>query len=131
MDWYTISVLIFILILVVIFYKDRKNVQRQSILLIRRTQRGKRGLITLGRRFPRFWKGLGIVAVIFSFMISIYIVYFLVELIGTNFLVEKTIPGLSFVLPAPGAETVIIHGAILVPFWYWIIIIALLVVVHE
>ena len=131
MDWYTISVLIFVLILVVIFYKDRKNVQRQSILLIRRTQRGKKGLINLGRRFPRFWKGLGIVAVIFSFMISIYIVYFLVELIGTNFLVEKAVPGISFVLPALGAETVIVPGAILVPFWYWIIIIALLVVVHE
>lgn len=131
MDWYTISILIFVLILVVIFYKDRKNVQRQSILLIRRTQRGKKGLINLGRRFPRFWKGLGIVAVIFGFMISIYIVYFLVELIGTNFLVEKAVPGISFVLPALGAETVIVPGAILVPFWYWIIIIALLVVVHE
>jgi membrane-associated protease RseP (regulator of RpoE activity) len=131
MDWYTISILVFVLILVVIFYKDRKNVQRQSILLIRRTQRGKKGLINLGRRFPRFWKGLGIVAVIFSFMISIYIVYFLVELIGTNFLVEKAVPGISFVLPALGAETVIVPGAILVPFWYWIIIIALLVVVHE
>jgi membrane-associated protease RseP (regulator of RpoE activity) len=131
MDLYSISVIVFAAILAVIFYRDRKNVERQSVLLLRRTQRGKRGLMNLGRRFPRFWKGLGVVAVIFSFIISVFIVYFLAELIGTNFLVEKTVPGLSFVLPSPGAETMIVPGAILVPFWYWIIIIAMLVVVHE
>jgi membrane-associated protease RseP (regulator of RpoE activity) len=131
MDWYTISVLVFIAAIAVIFYRDRKNVERQSVLLLRKTQRGKKGIIGLGRRFPRFWKGLGLVAVIFCFMMSVYIVYMLLELIGNNFLVGKTVPGLSFVLPSLGAETVVVPGAILVPFWYWIIIIGLLVVVHE
>ncbi len=131
MDWYTISILVFVVILAVIFYRDRKNVERQSILLVRRTQRGKKGIIKIGQRFPRFWKGLGVVGVVMGFLMSIYIVYFLIELIGTNFLVGKTMPGLSFVLPAPGAEAVIVPGAILVPFWYWIIAIALLIVVHE
>jgi membrane-associated protease RseP (regulator of RpoE activity) len=131
MDWYTISMLIFIAVLVVILYKDRKNLERQSILIIRRTQRGKQSLIKLGQRFPRFWKGLGTVGTVFGFAMSIYIVYMLIELIAANFLTGARIPGLSFVLPAPGAETVVVPGAILVPFWYWIIAIGLLVIVHE
>lgn len=131
MDWYTISMLVFIAILIAVLYKDRKNIERQSVLLLRRTQKGKKGITSMGRRFPRFWKGLGAVGVVFGFAMSIYIVYMLAELIAANILTGTKIPGLSFVLPAPGAETVIVPGAILVPFWYWIIAIGLLVIVHE
>lgn len=131
MDLYTISALVFIAALLVIFYRDRKKVERQSIMLIRRTQKGKKSLIALGTRFPRFWNVVGVAGVIFGFVMSFYIVYLLLELIATNFLVGKVTPGLSLVLPSPSAEAAVVPGAILVPFWYWIIAIGLLVVVHE
>ena len=37
MDFYTLSVLVFAAIIALIFYRDRKNVKRESILLLRRT----------------------------------------------------------------------------------------------
>jgi membrane-associated protease RseP (regulator of RpoE activity) len=131
LDWYTISVLVFVAILALIFYRDRKKVTRQSIMLIRKTQRGKKKLIRIGTGFPRFWKVLGTAGVVLCFAMSAYIFYFLIELIGSNILTGGHLPGLSLVLPAPGAEATVVPGAVLVPFWYWIIAIALLVIVHE
>lgn len=131
MDLYMLSALVFIAVLFLIFYKDRKNVERESILLMRRTQKGKRGIIKLGIMFPRFWKVLGGIGVVIGFIMSFYIVYLLLDLIVTNFMVGKIGMGLSLVLPSPGADAAVVPGVILVPFWYWIISLALLVLVHE
>lgn len=129
-DWYAISAIIFIIILIVIFYRDRKNVKRESILLLRRTKRGKRLLIRLGRRFPRFWKGLGFVAVGVGFVSSVYFLY----AIGENLfklLTGQVKMGAGLLIPSLTQEVSIGPGYFAIPFWYWIISIALLFIVHE
>jgi membrane-associated protease RseP (regulator of RpoE activity) len=131
MDFYLISIAIFVVIIAAILYKDRKNVERQSILFLRRTQRGKELITKLALRFPRFWKGLGTAGVVVGFVMSVYIVFFLAQLIFINLTTDAAIPGIALVLPSPTTDAVVIPGVIGVPFWYWIIAIALLVIVHE
>ncbi len=130
MNWYLVSVLIFITFLVVIFYKDRKNVERQSFLLMRRTQRGKKFLINFGRRFPRFWKAAGFIAVVLGFIISIWFLYMLID--QTIMLFRENLEiGAGIVIPSLTQDASMGPGYFAVPFWYWIISIVLLVVVHE
>jgi membrane-associated protease RseP (regulator of RpoE activity) len=131
MDLYLISITVFIIIIAAILYKDRKNVERQSILFLRRTQRGKEFITKLALRFPRFWKGVGNVGVVAGFVMSAYIVFFLAQLMFINLTTEAAIPGIALVLPSPTTDAVVVPGVIGVPFWYWIIAIALLVIVHE
>jgi membrane-associated protease RseP (regulator of RpoE activity) len=130
LDLYTASVLVFIAILALFFYRDRKNVERQSILLLRKTRKG-RGFITgLGRRFPRLWLVYGTLAVGIGFYVSAYIFYWLLAMTATNLTAEAA-PGLALVLPSPTTDMVAAPGVIGVPFWYWIITIFLLILVHE
>ncbi len=130
LDLYTSSVLVFACILAAIFWIDRKNVKRDSILLLRKTQRGKAFLIWLGTRFPAFWKATGMVGVATGFFMSFYIFYWMVVL-TLDSVVSGAAGGLAFVLPSPTVNVVSAPGVIGVPFWYWIITIGLLILVHE
>ncbi len=130
MDWYVISIIIFILILALIVYKDRKNWTRDSILLIRKTSRTRNFLIRIGTGLPRFWLVVGGIAVVIGFFMSVYIFYMLIDILMKGIFIEP-VPGLALVLPSPTSELVIAPGVIGIPFWYWIISIALLVIVHE
>ena len=131
MDFYLISVLVFALIIVLILYKDRKNVRRESIIFLRRTTFGKEALTKLGNRFPTFWKVVGNIGVIACFAASLYIVFWLVSNLIQTFTSQTAVSGLAFVLPAPTSTANMGPGYLLVPFWYWIISIGLLVLVHE
>ena len=48
MDLYLVSVLIFAAILALWVYRDRKKFKRESIFLLRRTNRGKALLVKIG-----------------------------------------------------------------------------------
>jgi len=129
-DWYLVSVLIFAAFLALLVYLDRKSWKRESILLLRKTQTGKRFLIWLGTRFPRFWIVVGSFAVIITFVSSIWIIWLLI--IQTQLLATGQISiGAGVLIPSPTNQTTIGPGYFAVPFWYWIISIAVLVVVHE
>ena len=129
-DPYFLSVLVFIFILAVIVYRDRRHIERQSILLLRKSQVGKRAIVRLGERWPRFWKAFGTLGVIVGFGGSLWILWTLLS-VTANALFAKAAPGFALVLPSLTSETVVLPGVIAPPFWYWIISIALLVVVHE
>jgi membrane-associated protease RseP (regulator of RpoE activity) len=129
-DLLTTSMLVFIAILALFFWFDRKNVERQSILLLRKTQKGKRFLTRLGQSLPRVWWLYGMAAVGVGFFISAYIFYWLITMTITSLVVE-TVPGLAIVLPSPTTELVAVPGVIGIPFWFWIISIFLLILVHE
>jgi membrane-associated protease RseP (regulator of RpoE activity) len=100
------------------------------VLLLRKTQWGKGFLIRLGTRFPRFWLAVGSIAVIVTLLSSIWIIWLL--LIQTQMLAAGEIEmGPGVLLPSPTNQTTIGPGYFAVPFWYWIISIAVLVIVHE
>lgn len=130
LDLYAISMLVFLAVLALFFYVDRRNVERQSILLLRKTTKGKKFLTSLGRRFSGFWWVYGMAAVMVGFYLSGFITYWLFEMTITNLTTEAA-PGIAFVLPSPTTDIVAAPGFIGVPFWYWIITIFLLIIVHE
>src|SRR3989338_10400252 len=134
-DPYILSIIIFIIIVAVIVVRDRKKFERQAIILLRRTQKGKNSITRLGRKFPRFWKGLGTLGAVLGFAGSIYIIIQFLEILVRNLFNitqgKVAAQSLAFVLPTPTATAISTTGLFLVPFWYWIIAIALLVVVHE
>ena len=130
-DVYTWSVLVFVLILAAYVYRSRAKFKRESgIFLLRRTERGKKFLEQLGRRWPRFWKVVGGLGVAAGFYFSLEISWLLLGLTYRN-LTAGAVQGLTFLIPSPSSSATVVPGVLLVPFWYWIITIALLVVVHE
>ncbi|MFH1445420.1 MAG: site-2 protease family protein [Nanoarchaeota archaeon] len=131
MDFYLLSVVVFAAVIVLILFKDRKNVERQSVMFLRKTQRGKATIIKIGTSFRRFWKVVGTIGVVTGFIASMFIFYWLVDNLLKVFTTETVSAGLAIVLPAATTTANIGPGYLLVPFWYWIISIGLLVLVHE
>jgi len=131
MDWYLVSVLIFIVILAALVYRDRKKFKRESFLLLRRTQRGKEIIINIGTRFPRGWKWVGYVSVAVGFIVSVLGLKMLIDNFVKAITVKATTPSLALLLPSPTAQPIFGYGFLAVPFWYWIICLALLALVHE
>lgn len=131
MDWYLVSVLVFVVVLAVLIYKDRKKFTRESIFLLRRTQRGKDTIIRIGTTFPRFWKYVGFVSVVVGFIVSVLGLKMLADNIMTSIAAGTTSPGLALLIPSLTSEPVFGYGYLAVPFWYWIICIVLLALVHE
>lgn len=129
-DFYTQSMLAFLGVLALFFWLDRKNVERQGILLLRKTTRGRDFLTSLGKRFPGLWWVYGNLGVIVGFGGSIFISFFILSIASQTF-VTDTAPPLALVLPSPTTEAVVVPGFIGVPFWFWIITIFLLILVHE
>jgi membrane-associated protease RseP (regulator of RpoE activity) len=132
MDWlYVFSVVVFVIALIIILFIDRKNIKRESIIILRKTQKGKRLLKRIGSRFPRGWKFLGMIGVLVTFCASVYGLYFLLNIVFTAMVTEEVVAGLSFVLPSPTPDVVVLPGVFAIPFWHLIISLALLIVVHE
>ncbi len=129
--WYLASVLVFVVVLAGFVYRDRKKFTRESIFLLRRTKRGRNLLIKIGTRFPRFWLAVGFVSVVTGFIVSVLGLKMLVDNFLASLVTRATTPSLALLLPSPTSETVFGYGYLAVPFWYWIICIVVLALVHE
>lgn len=133
-DPYTISVIVFAVLVGLYIYKDRKKFQSQSgIIFLRRTQAGKKSIVRLGEKYTRGWNWLGNAGVVIGFCASVFVVITLIfNLVGAvQAKGTGTASGLAFLIPSPTQTAVAGPGFLAVPFWYWIIAIALLVIVHE
>lgn len=130
-DLYTASVIIFVLVVIVFLIKDRKKITRDSVVFYRRTQRARAFLTNLGLRHPRLWAWVGNAGIITGFIGSFVMIVTLVLLAVLNILRPQAQAGVALVLPVPGTNAIIGTGFVGAPFWYWMISIALLLVVHE
>lgn len=129
-DFYTLSAFIFVLIIISILIKDRKKVEREFIVFMRRTEKGRNFLDKIANKNPKFWKYLGSASVFVCFGVMIYGVYYLFERLYTSMITQAG-PALSLVIPFPSKEPVFGYGYLGVPFWYWIIPVATVLLVHE
>jgi membrane-associated protease RseP (regulator of RpoE activity) len=130
MDLYLASVLAFFAVLGIIIYKDRKNIEVKYILLLRKT---KKGIVFLDKiaKYKNFWKIVGTIGILVAFYLMFNGVFSLVEYGIRLVLKEVKTPGLSFIFPSPTSEVIAGPGYILIPFWFWIIIIASVMFPHE
>ncbi len=131
MDWYTVSVLLFVAVLAVLVYRDRHKFKRESIFLLRKTKRGRDLIIRVGTRFPLGWKVLGFISVVTGLVVSVLGLKMLFDNMMSSISAGSAAPSLALILPSPTAEPIFGYGFLAIPFWYWIICLALLAVVHE
>lgn len=179
-DIYTVSVLVFFAVLGILIWRDRKNIEIKSkIIIMRRTKRFRTiiddiskpsttafrilslslsafilfaGILfllnknilgyiiiflsiiafsmALGRPWW-FWKSISTAGVVLALFFMIYGFYMLTA--SANMIFQGIIkqPGVHIVLPSLGATSVTGPGYILIPFWFWFIVIAAILVPHE
>jgi len=131
MDIQTIFAIIFIILLSLLIYIKRKNLKIQKILypfiylVLYRTRLGLRFMDQIGKRHPKTVKYVSAFAVIIGFIGMVFISYELLKNIYTIFAMPEALPGVGLVLPVQ------VKGAFYVPFFYWVISIFILAVVHE
>lgn len=127
-DLNLISIIIFYSLIALFFFIKRKKVEVQSkILFLYKTKRFNNLLKKIGTCCPRFWKWFGYLGIPVGFIVMIFIFAYLTYSLIQLFVVPSAAPTLSLVIPGvkiPGAS-------IFVPFWYGIISLFIVILVHE
>ncbi|MFO7793977.1 MAG: site-2 protease family protein [Candidatus Nanohaloarchaea archaeon] len=118
-----------------VLYIDRNKIERHSILFIRRTQRGIDLLDSIAKKAPRFWNIYGWIGVFFA-LISIPLMVFQMGWIVNNFIqTGSSEGGPSAILPGLTSDTTVggnlEAGVTFIPVEYWVISIAIIMIVHE
>jgi len=121
MDLYIISVIAFFGILAILIYRDRKNIDFKYILVMKRTKRFKDSIDKIARKSPLLWKIIGTFAILICFF----------YMIQATYLIAVTQPTIQFVLPTIAAKGSSGPGYILIPFWFWIIVVGTILIPHE
>lgn len=131
-DVYTASVIVFFAALGVLIYKDRKNIEHKYFIYFKRkTVHGEQMLDRIVSFSPTLWKVIGVIAVIWAFIAMAGGIIMLLQTVGIILSQQITEPGIKLLLPTPTAEPISGAGFIGIPFWFWIIIVAIAMAPHE
>lgn len=130
-DGQLIGAIIFFIFLTIFVYRRRKDIEFQRILFpllyfaMLRTQLGVGLMDRMAKRWPRFWDWFGVIGVVVGFIGMIGIAFLLIENLWRIIFIPEAVPGVGLVLPFK------VKGGFYVPFFYWIISIFIIAVVHE
>jgi membrane-associated protease RseP (regulator of RpoE activity) len=131
MDFQTASAIVFVILLSVFLYIQRKKVTMQKILfplfyfLMYRGRFGLKFMERSAARHGRLLRILGFVGIVIGFLGMVGIAIVLVQNMIKILTVPETISGVQLVLPVK------VKGSFYVPFFYWILSIVVIAVVHE
>jgi|GEM_PF-469026 len=114
-----------------LIYRDRENVQRESILFYRRTDKGLDLIDKIAKRFPYFWNFYGWTGLVVGLISIPFIVFNIVLSFSQMFQSGGTTGGPSLVAPGLSAETTFQSGISFIPVEYWVLGIGVLMFVHE
>lgn len=130
-DVYTLSVIVFFIILAVAIWKDRKNIEFKYVLIMKKSKRGKNFVDKIAKMSPNFWKIFATVGLIISLAIMINSFYGIILTLQSILSGLLNIPAVQLILPIPSAQPITGPAFIGIPFWFWIIIVAIIVFPHE
>jgi len=130
-DLYLLSVIIFFLILAILIYRDRKNIDFKYVLFMRRTKRFRNILDKIAKKSILFWKIVGTIAFLVCLFFMINGTYTMFDVAYKVSIGVITQPALSIALPIPSEQMVVGPGFIGIPFWFWIIVVATILIPHE
>lgn len=120
---------IFIIVIALLIYKDRKNVKTEGIIFIRRTQKGKKFIENVSDSHPRFWRYVSVIGIAIAVLFLSIGVYFLASN-AINITKGTSQDGVKLTLPGPEANTSI-PALMIVPWWIWVCGVALVMIPHE
>lgn len=130
-DLESASTILFLVILGILVWVDRKNIEFKYGVFIRRIKKGKEWIYVVGDKYKTFFKYFGIVGVVVGITASLVAFYFIIFqafTIVTN--PQASLPGLRPLIPSV-PSTVVCSYALCVPFWFWIIGVLVVLVSHE
>ncbi len=131
MDFQTISAFVFILLLAALLYFQRKKLSIQKIiyplfyLILLRSKFGLKFMDNFAKRWSKQLKYVGYAGIFLGFLGMAVISYSLISNIVMLLTKPAAAPGVGLVLPFK------MKGVFFVPFFYWIISIFVIAVVHE
>ncbi|HKZ49595.1 MAG TPA: site-2 protease family protein [Candidatus Nanoarchaeia archaeon] len=126
LDLNLLSLIVFYAVLFILIYIKRKNIVVQNkILFLYKTQRFNRLMKRISDISPRFWRGFGYASIPVGFIAMAFVFAFLTY----KLLTISAVPQLQLILPAP--FTLATGPILFVSFWYFIISIFVVVLVHE
>ena len=126
-DFNLISIIVFYLIIALYLFIKRKRIKQEyGIFFLYRTQRFTKAMRWIAGLCPRFWQWFGYASVPIGFAGMFAIFAYLVFAVFKIFTVPAAAPSVSLIIPG-----VRIPGSVFVPFWYGIIALFVVIVVHE
>ncbi|MFH8086961.1 MAG: site-2 protease family protein [Candidatus Aenigmatarchaeota archaeon] len=130
MNYELISVIFFLILLAIVIYRDRRNIEFKSGLIIRKSTRGRKFIYSFAAKHERTLKIIGNIGIIVSFLASFYGLYLLFN--STYKIISKKSTESALKVVLPSVEGVKMPGFVLgVPFWYWIIAVFVVMAAHE
>ncbi len=133
MDFETISAIVFVALMAIAVFFTRKKLVLQKIvhpilyIILYRTQAGIKAMDKVAKKFPRFLKYFSYFGVFIGFIGMIFITFSLFQNLYNVFMVPEAASGVGIVQPFSKN----IPGTFFVPFFYFIISIFTLVIIHE
>ncbi|MGC8940871.1 MAG: site-2 protease family protein [Candidatus Nanoarchaeia archaeon] len=128
LDWNLISIVSFYVIIFALIFIFRSKLEIQSkILFLFKTKRFNRLLERVAALNPKIWRALGLFGIFVGFVGMFLIFGYLGYALVKTFLEPSLPPTVSLVLPGirvPGSS-------VFIPFWYGIIALFVVIVVHE
>lgn len=132
-DYYLLSVIAFFALLAIAIYRDRKKIKigYHYLFYARKTKRFSNFIDSVARAAPRFWKVFGTVGVVAAFGAMAFGLYSISQAAELALSGKINVPAAGLVLPIPSSQPASIPGVIGIPFWFWIITIAIILIPHE
>jgi len=130
MDLGIIFFIIFILILVLLIYLNRDKVEIGGVILIFKTKKFRNFIIHLALKYEGFWRTYFNLGIISAFFMMCFGIFFVIDN-AIKIFYNLSSAGLALVLPFPTSTFSYSPGLLLVPPWYWIIAIVIIIFPHE
>lgn len=131
MSFESFCAILFLILLTLFVVKNRKKIELQKILFpllyfaMYKTKIGLKSMDDISKKYSKFVKYAGYVGIAIGFIGMAIISYLLVYNLVKLFVVPTAVSGVGLVLPFK------VKGGFFVPFFYWIISIFILAIVHE
>lgn len=130
-DLESLSTIAFLIIIIILAIRDRKNIEFKYGVFMRKMQKGKKWIYDVGDKHKRFFSIFGILAIIVGITASLISFYLILQSsYGILTRPEEARPGLQPIIPSVPSSTVCKY-ALCVPFWYWIIGVLVVLLSHE
>lgn len=125
--WSHIDIVLFYSIIILFFVKKRHKIERQGVFILYRTKRGLKWISNFVKKHRKFWKYFGRLSMYVGFAGIVAVLI----LLGKKALeiLSKPSAQAGVALAVPGIK--IPGSPIFIPFWYGIISLIIVLVVHE
>ncbi|MBI2578113.1 MAG: site-2 protease family protein [Candidatus Aenigmarchaeota archaeon] len=130
----SMDILLFFLFLISIalfIYMKRGSVKREGIVIIHRTRKGIGVIDGIARKHPRFWNRLALLGVFVATAAMILGSLMLMEQAFRIYTGATKTPGVGLLLPGPASTPVTLPGLFIIPWWIWVIGVAVVMFPHE